>query len=77
MKLLYDAERSGAEWWTLVLDTPTGEAHPKDDEDDDDDEEDDEVGIHFDADYGTYFRVGPGLYDGSLDPIFGNVFQTC
>ena len=79
MKLLYDAERSGAEWWTLVLDTPTGEAPPKDDEDDDDDddEEDDEVGIHFDADYGTYFRIGPGLYDGSLDPIFGNVFQTC
>mmetsp|Transcript_7759 Transcript_7759/g.17518 ORF Transcript_7759/g.17518 Transcript_7759/m.17518 type:complete len:431 (-) Transcript_7759:52-1344(-) len=57
-KLLYDPERSGAEWWTLVLDTPSGGApskcHEKDDNDDDDDdeEEDDEVGMHFDADYG-------------------------
>jgi hypothetical protein len=56
-KLLYDPERSGAEWWTLILDTPSGEAPQKGDEDDDDDEEDDEVGIHFDADYGTYFRI--------------------
>jgi hypothetical protein len=51
---LYDPERSGAEWWTLVLDTPSGGASPpKDDDDDCDEEEDDEVGIHFDADYGT------------------------
>ena len=56
-ELLYDPERSGAEWWTLVLDTPSNTDAPDDDDkadenDDDDDEEDDEVGIHFDADYG-------------------------
>ena len=50
-KLIYDPERSGAEWWTLVLDTPSNGESPNDDGDDD--EEDDEVGIHFDADYGT------------------------
>jgi hypothetical protein len=52
LKPLYDPERSGAEWWTLVLDTPSSVAPSKDDDDDGDDEEDDEVGIHFDADYG-------------------------
>lgn len=59
-ELLYDPERSGAEWWTLVLDTPSTTDAPDDDEkagennddDDDDDEGDDEVGFHFDADYG-------------------------
>ena len=54
-QLLYDPERSGAEWWTLVLDTPSDEkTNHNDDGDDDDaeDEEDDEVGMHFDADYG-------------------------
>ncbi|KAL7526798.1 hypothetical protein ACHAXR_001660 [Thalassiosira sp. AJA248-18] len=53
-KLLYDPDRSGAEWWTLVLDTPSDEASPteSDKDDGDDDEEDDEVGMHFDADYG-------------------------
>mmetsp|Transcript_25966 Transcript_25966/g.47066 ORF Transcript_25966/g.47066 Transcript_25966/m.47066 type:complete len:425 (-) Transcript_25966:56-1330(-) len=51
-KLLYDPERSGAEWWTLVMDTPSGGAPSKCDNSDDDEEEDDEVGIHFDADYG-------------------------
>ncbi len=61
----YDVERSGAEWWTLVLDTSsqsdnekganseTGDCNGDDDDDDDDDEEEgDEVGMHFDADYG-------------------------
>ena len=62
----FDMERSGAEWWTLVLDTNSSatekEEKPKSDADadadDDDDsesseeEEDDEVGMHFDADYG-------------------------
>ena len=48
-KLLYDPEISGAEWWTLVLDTASSESSPpishNDDEDDDDEEEeDDEVG---------------------------------
>jgi len=52
-KLIYDPERSGAEWWTLVLDTPSNGESPTDDGDDQDDEDDDEVGIHFDADYGT------------------------
>ena len=59
-------EQSGAEWWTLVLDTKTQEEHnTKDykqngeenvgtdnDDDDEDDDDDEEVGIHFDADYG-------------------------
>lgn len=54
-KLLYDPERSGAEWWTLVLDAPSAEekeAKKNDADDDDEEEEDDEVGMHFDADYG-------------------------
>ena len=62
-KLLYDPERSGAEWWTLVLDTPSrggvataakkeDTSSNDDDGNDDDDEEDDEIGMHFDADYG-------------------------
>jgi len=51
-RMLYDPERSGAEWWTLVLDTPSDGSPSKCDGDDDDEEEDDEVGIHFDADYG-------------------------
>lgn len=62
-KLLYDPERSGAEWWTLVLDTPSdavasksygkdGETDDGEKEDDEEEEEDDEVGMHFDADYG-------------------------
>ena len=54
-ELLYDPERSGAEWWTLVLDTPSNTDAPDDDEkadENDDDDDDDEVGIHFDADYG-------------------------
>mmetsp|Transcript_26803 Transcript_26803/g.55137 ORF Transcript_26803/g.55137 Transcript_26803/m.55137 type:complete len:489 (+) Transcript_26803:45-1511(+) len=60
-KLLYDPERSGAEWWTLVLDTPSDNKPAKKtangDEEDDDDEEDDEVGMHFDADYGLEEQV--------------------
>jgi len=53
-KLLYDSERSGTEWWTLVLDTPSPSdgAPPKSNDDDDEEDEDDEIGIHFDADYG-------------------------
>lgn len=54
-KLLYDPERSGAEWWTLVLDAHSAEGKEKrtqNETDDDDEEEDDEVGMHFDADYG-------------------------
>lgn len=51
-KLLYDPERSGAEWWTLVLDTPSGDSPAKGGDKDDDEDEDDEVGMHFDADYG-------------------------
>lgn len=52
-KLLYDPERSGAEWWTFLLDTPSdGVAAKSDSKDDGDEEEDDEVGMHFDADYG-------------------------
>jgi len=60
----YDIERSGAEWWTLILETkdssstttkqefktdPDEKHHPVDDDEDD---EDDEIGMHFDADYG-------------------------
>jgi len=56
----FDLERSGAEFWTLVLENKQKQAkdvmdHKKDkgdDDDDDDDEDDDEVGMHFDADYG-------------------------
>ncbi|KAL9186965.1 hypothetical protein ACHAXT_010685 [Thalassiosira profunda] len=55
-KLLYDPEMSGAEWWTLVLDTPSDKAAGKSenggDDDEEEEEEDDEVGMHFDADYG-------------------------
>jgi len=50
---------SGAEWWTLVLETSEpsekkqeGCTNPDSKEDDTEDEEDDEVGMHFDADYG-------------------------
>ncbi len=50
-ELVYDPERSGAEWWTLVLDAPSvGEYQ---DEGSHDEDEEDEVAIHFDADYGT------------------------
>lgn len=52
----YDAERSGAEWWTLVMDTVSKKSNTDDNDDDDansqSSEEDDEVGMHFDADYG-------------------------
>ncbi|KAL3770692.1 hypothetical protein ACHAWO_010357 [Cyclotella atomus] len=51
-KLLYDPERSGAEWWTLVLDAPSADEKEGKKQNDDDEEEDDEVGMHFDADYG-------------------------
>ena len=47
----YDLERSGAEWWTLVLDLSSAEKDTAS-SDNDDDEDDDEVGMHFDADYG-------------------------
>mmetsp|Transcript_34280 Transcript_34280/g.51169 ORF Transcript_34280/g.51169 Transcript_34280/m.51169 type:complete len:496 (-) Transcript_34280:1510-2997(-) len=54
---LYDEERSGAEWWTLVLESsPTSSDEKKNDnsdgEEDEYDDDDDEVGLHFDADYG-------------------------
>ena len=49
----YDLERSGAEWWTLVLDcAPEKDDNNHDEDDNEDEEEDDEVGMHFDADYG-------------------------
>jgi hypothetical protein len=48
----YDVERSGAEWWTLVLDTASSSNNDATASSNDDDEEDDEVGMHFDADYG-------------------------
>lgn len=64
----YDPERSGAEFWTLILEnnpkksnasdqldskkSEEGKSHQNDEEEDDDDENDDEVGMHFDADYG-------------------------
>ena len=55
----YDPERSGAEWWTLVLDSSAGGIQETadgvgedDDREDDDNGEDDEVALHFDADYG-------------------------
>ena len=52
--LLYDPERSGAEWWTLVLDVSSEENQDdtKQKESEDEAEVDDEVGMHFDADYG-------------------------
>lgn len=62
-ELVYDPERSGAEWWTLVLDVPSvGESQngKVEDEENNDEGEDDEVGIHFDADYGTYLLVSLG-----------------
>jgi len=58
----FDLERSGAEWWTLVMDTKSAGENEKDeannnsnsdnDESVEEEEEDDEVGMHFDADYG-------------------------
>eukprot|EP00970_Alexandrium_tamarense_P018265 scaffold13325_cov287-Alexandrium_tamarense.AAC.9 len=51
-KPLFDPERSGAEWWTLVLDTPSDDKPAETSESDEDDGEDDEIGMHFDADYG-------------------------
>lgn len=52
----YDPERSGAEYWTLVLENKPKEqrifSKDQDDDDDGSDEDDDEVGMHFDADYG-------------------------
>lgn len=48
----FDLERSGAEWWTLVLDSSSAEKDTTSSDNDDDDEDDDEVGMHFDADYG-------------------------
>mmetsp|Transcript_6611 Transcript_6611/g.12455 ORF Transcript_6611/g.12455 Transcript_6611/m.12455 type:complete len:489 (+) Transcript_6611:97-1563(+) len=58
----YDLERSGAEWWTLVLDTSsarnrTDNKDNDNDGDDDDDDDDDEVGMHFDADYGLEHQL--------------------
>lgn len=59
----FDVERSGAEWWTLVLDTnPSAEVKdikPKTDSDSEssEEEEDDEVGMHFDADYGLEHQL--------------------
>ena len=56
--LLYDPERSGAEWWTLVLDAPSADGKDAQtqksthSDSDDEEEDDDEVGMHFDADYG-------------------------
>ena len=48
-KLLYDPERSGAEWWTLVLDTASSEScistsDGNDNDEEEEEEEDDEVG---------------------------------
>jgi len=48
----FDLERSGAEWWTLALDTVNENKKNNGDDDADSEEEDDEVGMHFDADYG-------------------------
>ena len=63
----YDTKKSGAEWWTLIIDsndtndaTDTADSvDPKvrernvaDDEEDDENDDDDEIGMHFDADYG-------------------------
>jgi len=51
----YDPNQSGAEWWTLVLETPLP---PNSDEfDKDEDDEGDDVGMHFDADYGLESQV--------------------
>lgn len=54
-KIMFDPERSGAEWWTLVMDAagPTNsEDENMEQKDDDENEDGDEVGMHFDADYG-------------------------
>mmetsp|Transcript_6137 Transcript_6137/g.9276 ORF Transcript_6137/g.9276 Transcript_6137/m.9276 type:complete len:460 (+) Transcript_6137:66-1445(+) len=56
----FDVERSGAEWWTLVLDTTSENGttggdkgnNIEEEEEEEEEEEDDEVGMHFDADYG-------------------------
>ena len=60
----FDIERSGAEWWTLVLDTNSSvdKEKPEKPETDDnsessEEEEDDEVGMHFDADYGLEHQL--------------------
>ena len=51
----YNPENSGAEFWTLILDSihrDEDEEEDEEDNQDEDDEDDDEVGMHFDADYG-------------------------
>lgn len=61
----FDPERSGAEFWTLVLENKqkttrdvlddnqmSQDKVEKDDNEEDEEDEDDEVGMHFDADYG-------------------------
>jgi hypothetical protein len=59
----FDIERSGAEWWTLVLDTNSNSSVDKEKPETDDnsesseEEEDDEVGMHFDADYGLEHQL--------------------
>jgi hypothetical protein len=53
---LFDPERSGAEWWTLVLDAPGGGDGGGGGASPSKDDEDDEVGMHFDADYGASKR---------------------
>jgi hypothetical protein len=56
-------EQSGAEWWTLVLDSDEKEGkarsgHVSDgDGEDDEEDEGDDVGLHFDADYGLEDQV--------------------
>lgn len=64
-ELVYDPERSGAEWWTLVLDVPSvGESQSGEveDEENNGEGEDDEVGIHFDADYGECLGIALGRF---------------
>jgi len=64
-ELVYDPERSGAEWWTLVLDAPSvGEYQvgKNEDEENNDEDQDDEVAIHFDADYGTCLSFTLALF---------------
>ena len=50
----YNPENSGAEFWTLILDSIHRDEDDDEEEDnqEDEDEDDDEVGMHFDADYG-------------------------
>ena len=55
--ICFDPERSGAEWWTLVMDAAPPNSNDDSDsslgsKDPDDEEEEDDVGMHFDADYG-------------------------